>query len=186
MRRAVSVTRAIFDWLEAQIWILPTLARLVFAAVLLRYFWNSALTKLSGPFSPTDGGYVQVFPRAMAAAGYDSSHLGVWATLVVLVGAWAEFVLPILIVIGLATRPAAVAMIGFVAVQSLTDIYGHGAGAMTIGGWFDAAPDALILDQRAFWVLLLVGLVLKGAGPLSVDHLIGRRMTSASRNFVTS
>jgi putative oxidoreductase len=57
-------------------------------------------------------------------------------------------------------------------VQSLTDIYGHMAGEKTIGGWFDAASDALILDQRAFWVLLLVVLVIKGAGPLSLDRLI--------------
>ena len=61
-------------------------------------------------------------------------------------------------------------MIGFVLVQSLTDIFGHGAAA---GAWFDRASDAVILDQRAFWVFLLAVLVLKGAGPLSADRLLG-------------
>jgi putative oxidoreductase len=162
----------VFGWLDALDWVIPTLARLVFAAVLARYFWTSALTKLSGPFTPTDGGFVQIFPRAMEAAGYDSSQLGLVATLIVLAGAWAEILLPFLIVAGLATRAAGAGMIGFVLVQSLTDIYGHKAGEKTIGGWFDVASDALILDQRAFWVLLLVVLVIKGAGPLSLDRLI--------------
>ena len=62
-------------------------------------------------------------------------------------------------------------MIGFVVVQSLTDIVGHGADAATIGAWFDRASGALILDQRAFWVLVLLVRVFKGAGPLSLDRL---------------
>jgi putative oxidoreductase len=153
-------------------WVLPTLARLVFAAVLARYFWASALTKLSGPFTPTDGAFVQIYPRAMEAAGYDSAQLGLFATLVVLMGAWAEFLLPFLIVTGFATRIAALGMIGFVTIQSLTDIVGHMVDAKTVGRWFDAVPDALILDQRAFWVVIFVTLVIKGAGPISVDRLI--------------
>jgi putative oxidoreductase len=172
MQTLKTAIHQVFAWLDAQDWVIPTLARLVFAAVLARYFWASALTKLSGPFTPTDGGFVQIFPRAMEAAGYDSSQLGLAATLIVLAGAWAEILLPFLIVAGLATRAAGAGMIGFVLVQSLTDIYGHMAGEKTIGGWFDGASDALILDQRAFWVLLLVVLVVKGAGPLSLDRLI--------------
>ena len=62
-------------------------------------------------------------------------------------------------------------MIGFVVVQSLTDIVGHGVDAATIGAWFDRASGALILDQRAFWVLVLLVRVFKGAGPLSLDRL---------------
>ena len=58
-------------------------------------------------------------------------------------------------------------MAGFVVVQSLTDIRGHGADA---GAWFDRASDALILDQRAFWMLLFLMLIAKGAGPLSADR----------------
>jgi len=48
------------------------------------------------------------------------------------------------------------------------------ADKATIGAWFDAASDGLILDQRTFWVFTLVVLIVKGAGPVSVDALVGR------------
>lgn len=149
--------------------LLPTLARLVFAGVLFGYFWASAQTKLDGPFWPTIGAYGQIFPRALDAAGFDPSQLSLWHRLVALAGSWAEFLLPGLIVLGLMTRLAALGMMGFVLVQSLTDVYGHGVAP---GAWFDRASDALILDQRALWVFLLVVLVLKGAGPLSADRAL--------------
>lgn len=162
-------------------WLLPTAARLVFAAVLLAYFWASALTKLGdGIFTPSVGAYAQIFPRMLEAAGYDASQLGLWPRLIVLAGTWGEFVLPALIVLGLFTRLAAVGMVGFVAMQSLTDIYGHLAGPETIGAWFDRASDAVILDQRAFWVLLFVVLIVKGAGPLSADWALRRRFASVA------
>lgn len=157
-------------------WLLPTAARLVFAAVLLAYFWASALTKVGdGIFTPSVGAYAQIFPRMLEAAGYDASQLGLWPQLIVLAGTWGEFVLPALIVLGLFTRLAAVGMVGFVAMQSLTDVYGHLAGPETIGAWFDRASDAVILDQRAFWVLLFLVLIVKGAGPLSADWALRRR-----------
>lgn len=87
----------------------------------------------------------------------------VWYPLV-LFGSWAEMILPLLILLGLFTRGAALGMIGFIIVQSLTDIFGHGADAATIGGWFDRASDALILDQRLLWVFLLLVLVVQGGG----------------------
>lgn len=152
--------------------LVPVLARLSFAAVLLVYFWASGLTKLDGLFTPSLGAYAQIFPRAMEAAGFDASQMGAMRTLIVLAGSWAELILPAMIVLGLATRLAALGMIGFVVVQSLTDIIGHGASAATIGAWFDRASDALILDQRALWVVVLLTLVLKGAGPFSLDHLV--------------
>lgn len=150
-------------------WLLPSLARMVFAAVLLGYFWASAMTKLDGPITPSIGAYAQIFPKTFEAAGYDVGQMGFWHWLVVLAGAWAEFALPALLTVGLLTRLAALGMMGFVAVQSLTDIYGHGAAS---GAWFDRASDALILDQRAFWMLLLAVLVLKGAGPISADRFL--------------
>jgi putative oxidoreductase len=152
--------------------LLPLLARAVFAAVLLGYFWASGLTKLDGVFTPSPGAYAQIFPRAMEAAGFDASQMGLWRKLVVLGGSWAEMILPALILVGLATRLAALGMMGFVVVQSLTDIIGHKASAGTIGAWFDRASDALILDQRALWMLLLLTLALKGAGAVSLDRLV--------------
>jgi putative oxidoreductase len=160
--------------------ILPTLARLTFAAVLLGYFWAAAKTKLGdGILTVSDSAYGQIFPRAFEAAGFDSAQLGLWPYLVTLAGTYAEFFLPALIAIGLFTRLAALGMIGFVALQSLTDIVGHKVSADTIGHWFDRAPDALILDQRAFWVLTLATLITLGAGPLSLDRLFTKRQAIA-------
>lgn len=160
--------------------VMPLLARLVFAGVLLQYYWNSGLTKLGDGFLgflfPSSGAYVQIFPKAMEAVGYDTSQLGIFHWAVVVGGTVAEFVLPLLIVLGLLTRLSATAMIGFIAVQSLTDLYGHGGidHEGTLGAWFDKMPDALILDQRAFWVLCLLILVFKGAGAIGLDRAIFR------------
>ena len=73
------------------------------------------------------------------------------------------------------TRLSALGMIGFITLQSVVDIFGHGVGAETIGAWFDRSPDGPILDQRSFWVLTLLILVLRGAGPLSLDAILRRR-----------
>lgn len=169
------------DTLERADWLLPTLARLLFAAIFLMYFWVSGLTKLGdgfgGIFSPSTGAYVQMFPRMMEAFGYDTDQFNMLQKLIVLFGTWAEFILPALVVLGLFTRLAALGMIGFIAVQSLTDLYGHGgwADAKVLGAWFDRFPDGIIMDQRALWVFLLLVLVFKGAGPLSLDRALTPR-----------
>ena len=162
--------------------VLPTLARLIFVGVLFGYFWSSAMTKLGdgvlGLFRPDLGAYVQIFPKAMEAAGYDVTQLSAFHTLVVLAGTWAEIILPVLLVLGLFTRLAALGMIGFIFVQSWVDITGHNADAATIGAWFDRLPSALIVDQRAFWVFVLLYLVFRGGGPLSLDRLVFRQAAS--------
>lgn len=154
--------------------LLPLAARFVFAAVLLMYFWSSAQTKLGagllGFLSPSDGAYVQIFPRASEAAGYDFSKFGLFHWAVATAGLWAEFLLPALIVTGLFTRLASLGMIGFIVVQSLTDIYGLGVDA---GLWFDGDPSSLLLDQRALWILLLAIPLFLGGGALSLDRFLG-------------
>ena len=111
----------------------------------------------------------------MEAVSYDVSQLGMLHWLVVLAGMWAEFLLPLLVVIGLFGRLAALGMIGFICVQSATDVTGHGmTDADTLGAWFDRFPDSVILDQRLLWITVLAIIVVKGAGPLSVDRLLGR------------
>lgn len=162
-------------------WLLSSVARLIFAATLLFYFWVSGMTKLgdglAGLFSPSVGAYAQIFPKAMEAVTYDVTQLTTYHWAVVVAGTWAEFILPALIVIGLFTRLSALAMIGFVVVQSLTDLWGHGglAHKETLGAWFDRFPDSVILDQRAFWIFVLLVLVVKGAGPLSLDAAFRRK-----------
>lgn len=181
MNMLVSLHNAVFRGVERADWLLPTLARFLFAAIFLFYYWISGLTKLgegiTGIFQPSVGAYAQIFPRAMEAAGYDAGQLSTFHWAVTLAGTWAEFLLPLLIVIGLLTRLSALGMIGFVVLQTLTDLYGHGAigEPETVGAWFDKAPDAVIFDQRALWIFLLLVIVFKGAGPLSADRLISSR-----------
>ena len=112
----------------------------------------------------------------MENIGYDPSALGLFYCAVVTAGTWAEFILPLTILIGLYTRFSALGMIGFIFVQSLTDLYGHGlAGdAKFIGSWFDRIPNAMLMDQRLLWVFPLIVLVIKGAGALSIDRAFMR------------
>lgn len=168
----------VFSWVTAVLApiLIPTAARLVFAAVLLVYFWSSALTKLGpglfGFVHPGVGAYAQIFPKAIDAVGYDADMLPLPYHVIATLGMWAEFTLPLLIVLGLATRLASLGMTGFIAVQSVVDITGHGISGNDIGRWFDPASGALILDQRAFWVLTLLTLAALGGGPLSLDRAL--------------
>ncbi len=158
-------------------------ARFTFVATLALYYFNSGLTKLGdgilGIFQPSLGAYAQIFPRAMEAAGYDTSQLGFFHWAVVTAGTMAEFILPALIIVGLFTRLAALGMIGFIVVQSLTDLIGHNkwGDPLVLGAWFDRMPDSVILDQRLFWVLTLAIVVFKGAGWLSLDRYLARSDT---------
>lgn len=180
MNTLITLYRNVTDRLEQAEWLVPTLARFLFAAILLMYFWVSGLTKLGGGFvgifSPSTGAYAQIFPRVMETVGYDTDQLALWQKFIVLTGTWAEFVLPLLIVIGLLTRLAALGMIGFLVLQTLTDLYGHGAwgDSKVLGAWFDRFADGMIMDQRALWVFLLLVIVIKGAGPISFDRALRR------------
>ena len=162
-------------------WFLGLFARVVFAAVLFVYFFNSAMTKIGegtlGFLTVTDNAYFQILPTVVEHYGFDASQIPFFPYgLIVLAGTYAEIILPVLIVIGLFTRIAALGMIGFVTVQSYVDIAFHGVDDKTIGAWFDRLSDAVILDQRALWVFLFVYLVIRGAGAISLDHLLaGRR-----------
>lgn len=186
MNTLIFMHNAASSRLERADWLLPTIARFLFAAIFLFYFWVSGLTKLGdgflGLFSPSFDAYAQIFPRIMEAAEYDISNLSIFHTLVVLAGTYAEFLLPLLIVIGLFTRLAALGMIGFVAVQTLTDLYGHGVinEASSLGAWFDKIPDAIIMDQRALWLFLLLVIVVKGAGPISIDRVLANNFDPKS------
>ena len=99
--------------------------------------------------------------------------------LIVLLGTYSEFLLPLLIVLGLFTRLSALGMIGFIAVQTLVDITVHKVDAATIGALFDRFPDSVILDQRLLWIFPLVYLVLNGGGRISLDGLLASRRTAA-------
>ncbi len=179
--RIVTLHRTVFGAVERALegWFLGLAARFVFAAVLWLYFLNSARTKvgegLLGFFSISDGAYYQIALPAVDAAGGDVSQVAFipWGLMVVM-GTYGEFVLPLLVVLGLFTRIAALGMIAFVAVQTLVDVTVHQVGPETIGALFDRFPDSVILDQRLLWVFPLAYLAVKGAGAVSLDTLAGR------------
>lgn len=160
-------------------WLPGLFARLVFAAVLGGYFLNSATTKIgAGPLgflTVTDSAYFQILPPVIEAHGFDVSQVPFfpWGAIVHL-GTYAEIVLPVLIALGLLTRLAALGMIGFVLVQSFVDIAFHHVDDSTIGALFDRFPDSVILDQRSLWMVILVYLVVRGAGAVSLDRLLAR------------
>lgn len=187
MTRLVALNDGIVVALEAAAArVVPTLARLVFAATLLTYYLHSGWGKIgegiAGAFQPSVSAYVTIFPRAFEAVGYDVAQLGVSHWAIALAGTWGEILLPILVVIGLLTRLAAFGMIVFVGIQSWVDVVGHGLAEADIGAWFDRLPSSVIMDQRAFWVFLLLVLVFRGGGPLSVDRMIAaaRRTSGAA------
>lgn len=170
MKTLIAAHNALFAPLDDRsAMIISTLARLVFFAVLFFYFWNSAVTKIDGSiFTPSAGAFAQMFPKAAEAASYDVTQLTFFQRIVIFFGTVSEFVLPVMLLVGLLTRLAAIGMIGFIAVQTLVDVTGHG---VALGSLFDNAPQ--LIDQRTMWTFLFLVLVIKGAGPLSLDRLIG-------------
>ncbi len=171
MTRILDLYTDLLDRLDRLDWLVPTLARLSFLAVLFFYFWNSAMLKIDGSiFSPSSGAFGQIFPKAAEAVLWDVTQMNIFQRIVILAGTISEFVLPVLIVVGLFTRLASIGMIGFVMVQTLVDVTGHG---VKLGSLFDSAQG--VLDQRVMWIFLFAVLVFKGAGPISIDALFRKR-----------
>ena len=159
-------------------WFTGLILRFAFASVLLTYYLNSAWGSLDGSLlnvlSPNDGAFAAMVPPVMEAAGYDKAEVAwPWHVFVTL-GVIGELVLPVLIVLGLLTRIAAVGMIVVVFVQSYVDVVFHGLEEKSVGAAFDRFPDAVIFDQRLLWVAILAVIAVRGPGTLSVDRLLRR------------
>lgn len=160
-------------------WFIGFAARFAFASVLGLYYINSGWLKLGdgifGFLSPGTGAFGAILPPMLEQAGYDISAIPYLPYhLIVIVGTWAELLLPILIILGLFTRIAALGMAIFIVVQSYVDIVYHGLEAKFVGAMFDRVQDAVIYDQRLLWIFILLVLVIKGGGRLSLDALLSR------------
>lgn len=169
-------------------WFLGLAARLVFASVLLVFFIKSGITKLGdgifGFLAPSAGAYAQMLPKLMEQVSYDTSQIAFFPYgLMVLLGTWAEFILPVLVVVGLFTRAASLGMIVFIGVMTYVDITGHGVDAKTIGALFDGDPYAIISDDRLLWIFLLLVPLLKGPGLFSLDALFGSYYRKRERYY---
>ena len=86
----------------------------------------------------------------MEAFGFDPSRFGLFHYLVILMGILTEFLIPLMIAIGLLTRYAALGMIVFIAVQTAIHLFGHGVleDPTTLGKWFDRSSSSVLIDQR--------------------------------------
>jgi len=178
----IRLHRAVFGALERATagWFTGLAARFGFTSVLALYYLNSGWQKLGdgplGLFNPSLGAYASILPPIMDRYGGDVAAIPLFPwQIIVYLGTWAELALPVLIVIGLFSRIAALGMIAFVIVQSYVDIAFHGLEGRFVGAMFDRFPDAIIYDQRLMWVLLLALIVVNGPGKLSLDHVLGRR-----------
>lgn len=160
-------------------WLPGLLARFVFASVLLVYFLNSFARKvgegIAGFFTVQDNAYFQIVPTVVERYDFNASQVPLFPyDIIVYLGTYSELLLPVLLVVGLFTRIAAIGMIAFVLVQSYVDIVFHQVDAQTVGAVFDRLSGAAIVDQRALWVFLLVYLVIYGPGRISVDWVLRR------------
>lgn len=81
-----------------------------------------------------------------------------------------ELVCPVLLVLGLAARLAALPMLMMVLVIQFV-----------VG----AADPAFYLTEHYYWMFLLGVIISKGPGPLSIDHLLARRL-AGSQTFPES
>ncbi len=157
-------------------WFLELAARFVFAGVLMVYYLHSASLKvgsgITGFFQPSFSAYIQILTeQVMVSYDLEIANVPFYLKVVVYMGTYAEFLLPILIVVGLFTRVAALGMIVFICVQSYVDVFLLGVDASTVGALFDRESGSAIVDQRTLWIFVLLVLVVKGGGALSLDRL---------------
>ncbi len=155
-------------------WFLGLFTRLAFLLTLYIYYLNSAKTKIGdgllGFLSITDGAYIQIAGPAFEAAGYEQSALSLPTHIVVFFGTYGEFILPVLIVLGLFARIGAIGMIGFIVVQTYVDVSVH---QVALGTLFNGQPGEIV-DQRLFWMIPLIYVALKGPGAVSLDNILSR------------
>lgn len=155
---AVDLTRRAVD-LCARVpdaWI-ALLGRFSVAAI----FWKSGQTKIQGfSLDIVSGEFQFGMPRladAVVDLFRDEYRLPLLPPeLAALMAAWAEHVFPALILLGLATRFSALALL-----------------AMTATIQVFVYPDAY--PTHGVWAAVLLFLVARGPGPLSLDALVARR-----------
>lgn len=150
MRRTISCMQSIPHSLIA------VLGRMSIAAI----FWQSGQTKIEGFALDIIGGTMQFgLPRLSAGAlelfrsEYQLPFISPY--IAACMAAVAEHLFPLLLVLGLATRFSALALLGITAVIQIF-VY----------------PDAY--PTHGTWAAVLLYLMARGAGLLSLDHLVAR------------
>ena len=151
------VNRAIALFEKIPYSLLAFLARFSIAAV----FWKSGQTKVEGFAIDLISGTFELGMPKLAASTVPLFRSEYAVPLLspevaAYMAAFAEHFFPALILVGLATRFSALALIG-----------------MTLTIQLFVYPDAY--PTHGTWLALLLLLVAKGPGRLSIDHLVARR-----------
>jgi putative oxidoreductase len=133
------------------------LARLTIAAV----FWRSGQTKVQGfALDVVDGRFALGWPRlgdfTVDLFRYEYQLPLIPPEVAAPLTAWAEHVFPALLVLGLATRASALALL-----------------VMTLVIQVFVYPSAWV--THGMWAAILLYLISRGPGALSLDHLLARR-----------
>jgi putative oxidoreductase len=138
----VGAIQRVIGWLERVPYSLLALP-LRFAVATV--FWNSGMTKLANWDATlqlfADEYKVPLLPPDLAA------HLG----------ASIELSTPVLLVLGLATRPAALVLLGM---TTIIEVFVY----------------PMAWPTHIQWAAMLLVLLCRGAGRYSLDHLLGRRL----------
>lgn len=146
-RPAMTLIGRALRWLESiPYWVLALPLRFAVATV----FWNSAMTKLANWDTAvalfTDEYKVPLLPPEAAA------YMAVTI----------ELASPVLLVLGIATRPAALVLLGM---TTVIEVFVY--------------PEAW--PTHIQWAAMLLVLLCRGPGELSVDHLVRGRFGAASQ-----
>lgn len=141
--RAITLVLQIFGWLDRFPY---ALIALPLRAAVATVFWNSGTTKIANWDTTlalfTDEYKLPLIPPEIAAP----------------LSAAIELTTPVLLVLGLLTRPAAGLLLGMTAIIEIF-VY------------------PLAWPTHIQWAAMLLVLLFRGAGTLSVDHLIGKWLT---------
>ncbi|QHF43613.1 hypothetical protein PspS35_07275 [Pseudomonas sp. S35] len=157
IRRPCLIKQAITLFEKIPYSLIAFIARFSIAAV----FWKSGQTKVEGFAIDLINGTFQLGAPKLAASTLplfrSEYHVPLLSPQVAAhMAAFAEHFFPVLILVGFATRFSALALIGMTLVIQLF-VY----------------PDAY--PTHGTWLALLLLLVAKGPGRLSIDHWIARR-----------
>ena len=162
-RRSRSIIGLTVDSFVAACSFIPyALVAVVLRLVMARLFFLDGQTRIEGPRVPLnvqDFDFSVVLPLQVKVETF-GAFLNQYAAVPVspVVGAYllsyAEFILPICLLLGFGTRFAA---LGMLIITALIQIY--------------VAPDAL-WSVHVFWAAILLVLLSRGPGPISVDAII--------------
>ncbi|HZP77493.1 MAG TPA: DoxX family protein [Pseudolabrys sp.] len=162
-RRSRSVIGAVVDSFVAACSFIPyALVALAARLVIARVFFLSGQTLIEGPRMPLtirDFDFSVILPLSVKSQTFSLFLSKLSATpippmLATYVVTYAEFLLPICLVLGFATRLSALALL---LITAMVQLY--------------LLPDAL-WTTHAYWATMLLMLLSLGPGQISVDHII--------------